>query len=359
MFQIIDRYIIKQFLGYFAGSLIVFSSLFLAIDFMTNLAKYSASADVFLAYYLLMTPSIMYQLLPIAFIMGAIFTLTNLNKNNELVALFSSGMSLARISLPILLSVAFISFFSFFIADMVIPKLEHKKDQIYYHKIKKKPWLMSTVKSDKIWFRSENRLFNLRSFSSSQSSAQGLTLYYFDEAWNLLQIIRAKDIAMKTGQWLLKDGSVTVFEEISPFPIVKKFAEKSIGVSEAFSVLDSDYSQTELMTTGQLSEFIEKNKAAGIDTVEYEVSLHQKISYAFAGLVLVLMGIPFCVGHARSGSFGKNIGVCILIVFIYWVLYSSFINFGKHGVFPPLIAAWAPNLLFFGFAIHLLVCVKK
>jgi lipopolysaccharide export system permease protein len=359
VFSTIDRYLVKIYLGYFFAALIVFVTLFLSVDFMTNAAKYSASLGILAKYYALLSPSIIFQMLPVAFIMSTIFTLSSLNKTNELVALFSAGMSLARISLPIIIVVSIFSTISFFISDLVLPKLDQKKNQVFYYEIKKKPWLISTVKTDKIWFRSKNRLFNLQSLISSESRAQGLTLYYFDEVWNLLQVVTAKEVSLQKDHWQLKEGKITLFEEEFSFPKTEYFSQKNIDIGEEFASLDTNFNSADMMTSSQLKAFIERNKDAGLNTLEYEVGFHRKISYAFSGLVLCLLGIPFSVGNRRSGGAGKSVGICVLIVFAYWIAYSSALNFGKHGVVPAWFAAWTPNIVFFILAIFLLVRTKK
>ncbi len=326
---------------------------------MTNVAKYSASLDILLKYYAFLTPSIIFQLLPVAFIMSTIFCLSSLNKTNELIALFSSGLSLARISLPIIITVSVLSMFSFFASDYILPKLDQKKNEVFYYQIKKKPWLISTVRKSKIWFRSKNRLFNLQYLRAADSKAQGLTLYYFDEAWNLLQVVTAKNIFLRKNHWLLKEGQVTLFEEEVGFPKIEFFGEKTIDTGEEFASLDSNFNSADMMTSSQLKEFINRNKEAGLNTLEYEVGFHRKISYAFSGLILCLLGIPFSVTDRRSGGAGRSIGVCVLIVFAYWLAYSAALNFGKHGVVPAWLAAWTPNVLFFILAIALLLRTKK
>ncbi|MCB0347752.1 MAG: LPS export ABC transporter permease LptG [Bdellovibrionales bacterium] len=359
MFSTIDRYIVKIYLGYLIASLVVFVTLFLSVDFMTNVAKFSASLDVLLKYYTLLAPSIIFQMLPIAFIMSTIFCLSGLNKSNELVALFSSGLSLARISLPIVIVVSIFSVCSFFASDIILPKLDQEKNQIFYYEIKKKPWLISTVRQNKIWFRSKNRLFNLQYLRASDAKAQGLTLYYFDEMWNLLQVVTAKNVNIRKNYWLLMTGRVTLFNETPGFPQIEYFGEKTIDTGEEFASLDANFNSADMMTSSQLREFIDRNKEAGLNTLEYEVGLHKKISYAFSGLILCLLGIPFSVGDRRSGGRGRSIGICVLIVFSYWLSYSSALNFGKHGVVPAWLAAWTPNVLFFLLAIALLLRTKK
>ena len=195
--MIIDRYVAKLFLLYFLAGLLVFSTLFLAVDFMTQAAKFSdAGMDSLLRYYGYLLPSIVYNMFPVASLLSTVFTLSTLNKSNELVALFSSGMSLARICAPILILVAIFSTVSFWMGDRVLPRFEQKKNYVYYVELKKKPGLYSTVNTNKIWYRSENVLFNIQTLDPEKSMAYGMTLYYFNEAWDLVQLIKAQTVSI-------------------------------------------------------------------------------------------------------------------------------------------------------------------
>ncbi|RYZ61466.1 MAG: LptF/LptG family permease, partial [Proteobacteria bacterium] len=101
------------------------------------------------------------------------------------------------------------------------------------------------------------------------------------------------------------------------------------------------------------------NKDAGLDTIRYEVDYQSKYSFAFAGLVMCLLGIPFSVGKARSGGTMMNVGIVILLVFGYWILYSSSLTLGSHGHLTPILAAWAPNLFMAGLSYFFLLRLKR
>ncbi len=121
-----------------------------------------------------------YQLMPVACLMATLFTLSGLSRSNELTALFSVGTSLTRVSArssrP---SPSFVpggvrarrSGVAAFDAAAQLRRV--RRDQ-------KTPGLYSTVKTNKIWYRSENILFNIKTLNPETARAQGITLYYFD-----------------------------------------------------------------------------------------------------------------------------------------------------------------------------------
>lgn len=357
--QIIDRYIAKLFIAFFIGGLVVFLTLFTAIDIMTNISRFDATATAILDYYTYYMPGIAYTMVPVACLMGTVFTLSTLNRNNELVALFSSGMSLARISAPILSLVVVISGLSFWLGDRVLPYLTQKKNYVYHVEIRKRPGSYATVKTNRIWYRTHNILYNIKTLQPERSEAQGLTMYYFDSTWHLIQMITAGKVALKGETWDLSNGSVTVFERDTNIPLTQDFAEKTISMGQDAADLQSTSQPSEILSLSELRKFIERNKEAGLDTLRYEVDYHSKFGFAFAAFVMSFIGIPFSVTRARSGGTAFNIGLCVGLAFLYWTGYNSSLTLGQHGVIPPLIAAWAPNLAVLALSVFLLIRMKR
>ncbi len=359
MVHIIDRYISKIFLSFFAAGLVVFVTLFVAIDYMTNLAQYKAPGEAVIKYYLLLAPTQIYQMIPVACLMGTIFTLSQLGRSNELVALFSSGMSLARVSLPILFWVVSISSVGFWLNDRVFPMINQQKNFVLYVDIQKKPGLYSTVKTNKIWYRSGNVLFNIKTLQADKGTAQGLTMYFFNGAWQLIQMITAADVKLQGATWQLSSGTVTLFTKNSSVPMEQDFANKTISVSEDTADIEKSSQSSETFSVAELRKFIARNKDAGLDTLRYEVDYYAKFSFAFAAFVMSFLGIPFSVTRQRAGGAAFNVGATIVLAFVYWSAYSSGITLGQHGAIPPLIAVWLPNLAMLALSVVFLMRLRR
>lgn len=358
--QLIDRYILKLFLLYLVAGVLVFVTLYLTVDALTFALNHDgASTASIVKYYAYKAPWAIYQLMPLACLMGTLFTLSTLNRTNELVALFSVGMGLSRIAAPILAFVAFLSVVIFAVGDRVLPHLIQKRNYIEYVEIEKHPGLYSTVKTNKIWYRSENILFNIKTLNPETRKAQDITLYYFDPNWELTQLINANQVDMKANLWELQDGLVTLFAPESSFPLTQSFKTKTITMNEDLKDIQSTTNSSEVMSVGELSRFIARNKEAGLDTLRYEVDYHSKFGFAFASFVMSLVGVPFSVNRSRSGGTFVNLGICLGLAFGYWAAYNSAVTLGAHGALPPLVAAWGPNLLALSVAGYALRRLKR
>lgn len=359
MINIIDRYIAKLFLGFFIGGLVVFVTLFVTVDFMTNMVRFNAPTSALIEYYALFTPGIVYQMIPVACLLGTIFTLSTLSKNNELVALFSSGMSLARVSLPILVLVMFISAVSFWLNDRLVSVVNQRKNYVLYVQIRKQPGLYSTVKTNRIWYRSGNVLFNIKTLQAEQAHAQGLTMYYFNGAWQLIQMITAEDVKLMGENWELENGTVTLFTADSNVPMTQNFKHKTITVNEDTRDIQQSSQSSDTLSVSELKRFITRNKESGLDTLRYEVDYHAKFAFAFAAFVMSFLGIPFSATRQRAGGAAFNVGITILLAFGYWAFYSSGITLGQHGALPPVLAVWVPNLAMVALSAFFLFRLKR
>jgi lipopolysaccharide export system permease protein len=358
--SLIDRYILKLFLLYLVAGIAVFVTLYMTVDVMSFAMRHTdADTTSLIKYYSYHAPWVIYQLVPVACLMATLFTMATLNKTNELTALFSMGMSLLRVSAPILIAVAVISLSVFGVGDQVLPRLLQKRNYVEYVEIKRRPGLYSTVKTNKIWFRTENILFNIKTLNPDTRKAQGITLYYFDPNWQLTQLIAAAEVEMKGSVWDLKNGLVTLFAQESSFPLTRSFTEKTIAMNEDLKDIQSTANSSDLMSLKELGRFIARNKEAGLDTLRYEVDYHAKFGFAFAALVMSLVGVPFSVSRTRSGGLFVNLGICLALAFLYWVAYSSGLTLGEHGVLPPIIAAWGPNLITVAIALVLLRRLRR
>lgn len=360
MGSIIDRYILKSFVVYFLGALALFSILFCVVDLMSNLARYEVPGSLILKYYGYYIFEIAYQMLPVACLVGTIFTLTTMSRNLELTALFSMGMSFFRVTAPILAAVLLISGVGFFLSDRALPQLIKERSYLYYTEILKRPDLYSTVKADRIWFRSRNMIFNLQSIQAAKGQASGLTLYFFDPEFQLSEMITAEDVTMSEGGgWVLGSGQVTLLGEEHQAPRTQAFERKTLTMPHEFADLSETSTPSESLSLGELGRYIERNKAAGLDTLHYEVDYHSKWGFALAAFVMSVIGLPFTVSQQRSGGRTLALGMCIGLAFGYWVLFSSGQSLGRHGVLPPVAAAWLPNFLMLALSVVLFRRLRK
>ena len=111
------------------------------------------------------------------------------------------------------------------------------------------------------------------------------------------------------------------------------------------------------MNIKQLNEYIKKFSKSGATKAlnNFRVDLYQKIAFPFANFVVILVGLPLAIMiRSRKGMTFTSLGIAIGIGFLYYVLESLFIAFGKGGMLPPLLAAWSTPIIFTGIALFVI-----
>jgi lipopolysaccharide export system permease protein len=357
--SILDRYIAREFWKGLLGALATFLVLYLGGDTLRQGLREEIPAAYAMQFTLYQLPEVLVLLLPAACLMGVLISLSGFARRNELTAMFASGISLGRIAFVLMSLVFMLCCVSFVVTDRIVPPLAKARAHFYRTVIQKKPDLQTDIKQNKVWYRSRNLIYNLRSFDQTKNEISGLSIYTFNDAFDLVQQIEATRAGYQDGKWILRDGLLTLFEEDTGYPITRHFDKQVLTLNETPGDFKEIEKEVETLRLKNLWKYIQRNKTAGIDTHSYEVVFWSKISMALVPLIMALLGIPFASKHQRHSSVARDISLCFFIVVIYWLLFSAALSMGKTGWIHPFWAAWAPNLLFFGFGVFMVLRTRK
>jgi lipopolysaccharide export system permease protein len=346
----LDRYLTGLFLKNLLlawGGLAAFYLFQATLSDLSN-AEYQASQVLF--YQFIQLPQILVQMAPPSVMMATVMTLSSLNRSNELTACFSIGVGLPRVVSLMIAVVILLSSLLLVSQDRILPPLYRMKTSYYWREMKKRTDFFLDVKQDKIWYRSKNIIYNLRTFDPNSRTIFGMAVYTFDDGFNLVQLIDAEKAEFSPNGWKLLNGSVSVFLKDDPFPLTKAFAQKELNILET----PKDFQEIEREVDGlrlkELWRYIERTHQAGVNTKAYEVKFHARISLSFIPLVMCLIGVPFSTRNRREGGVATDIGLCVATTFFYWLFYSVGLSLGTNGALPPLVAAWLPTLMFMSLA---------
>jgi len=111
------------------------------------------------------------------------------------------------------------------------------------------------------------------------------------------------------------------------------------------------------MNIRQLESYIRRFSSSGATQAinNLKVDLYQKMAYPVSNFVIILLGLPFALMiKSRRGATFTSIGIAMGIGFIFYVVNAVTLAFGKGGLFPPLLSAWASPLLFTAIAMTII-----
>jgi lipopolysaccharide export system permease protein len=225
--------------------------------------------------------------------------------------------------------------------------------------MKKRTDFYFDIKQGKIWYRSKNLIYNLRAFDQKSAQILGMTVYSFDDDFRLVQTVDAERARFTPQGWKLMMGTVTQFSADDPFPMNQKFNELKLQIPETPKDFQEIEKEVDGLRLKELHQYIERNQNAGLDVKTYQVKFHSRFSLSFIPLVMCILAVPFSVRGAREGGLAKDLGICLAVTFFYWLFYSIGLSLGTNGALPPIVAAWAPTVIFTVFALFLVARTRK
>ncbi|HVA02092.1 MAG TPA: LptF/LptG family permease, partial [Terriglobia bacterium] len=304
-------------------------------------------------------PQVVYLMLPLCILVATLVSFSLLTKSNEIIAIKSAGISLYRISIPVLIAAGLLSGSMFILGNNYLPSTNQRQDALR-NEVKGKP-AQTMYKPGRQWiFGQENKIYNYRFFDPDQNVFANLSVFEIDpQNFNLRRRVYAARAFWEPHlqEWVLEDGWVRDFsntrvQDYKPFA-VGTFQE----LDEQPAYFKKEVKPSEQMSVLELRRYIQELKQSGFDVVRLSVAFYRKFSYPLIAFVVTLIAIPFSFATGRRGTLA-GIAMSIGIAVIYWSVSSLFQAMGNLSQLPPAVAAWSPDVLFGLGGIYLLTHVK-
>ena len=344
---ILDRYVTQEVFKFLGIIIITVIGIFLAIDFFEKIDDF-IDADVSFQraalFFLLRIPFVLSQLFPLAIFLAALITLGLMNKHNELLAMRGGGVSMTFFLRTLLSLGILFSLILFIISDILVPISSSRANQIYAREVKKEAAITSREKN--IWLKGNRSISHIKYYNPSTRSISGITLYIFNNNFNLIRQVDAASAIFKNGKW--------IFEKVLEQSLSSQTGEYNVSFheqrAETLDILPEDFERitkkSEEMNVLELWDYIRTVESEGYDATRYRVDLHGKIAFPFVCILLYLLAL----GIGTKKKFKENLFIVIAlgigVAFLYWTLNSFCLSLGYGGVLPPIAAAWTANCVF-------------
>jgi len=360
--KLIDRYIIRQFIVTALFSLMAVLVVFIVIDVFEKIDSFidkQASLHIILLYYLYFMPEIIKLIIPVAMLLASLFVTARLSAQGEWTAFKSNGASLYRLLAPYLFVAILVSAASVYFNGWIVPSANKQKftiERVYLNKD------VVNASGSNIYVQdSPTRILSLGYYDDTKDIASRVSIQDFSIADPTVMVERVDAVTMvwdsTTHQWMLNNGTRRWFQ--GERERISDFAVQPAGTLH-FNPGDLRKKQQkpDEMSYYDMKEFIENQRRAGQDVARWEVDFYSKISFPFATVIVVLFGVPFS-SFRRRGGVGVQLGVSLLICFIYLIFMKVSQVFGYNGDIHPVLTAWSANFLFLGAAAVVMLKVPK
>jgi lipopolysaccharide export system permease protein len=350
---------VKGFLGPLIWCLFVFIIMAVIIDvfsFIEDIVKYRIPVTSIIAFYVYYIPTIFLQAMPMAILLSTIYVLSNLNKNNEIIAMKSSGISLWRILTPVIVIGFIASILTYIVNDRIIPISSKVSNQIRQDELETarhreaRPKVINNVAI----YGAGNRIVFARSYDIEKKQLNDVIIHEHDSSENLISKITAQ-----SGTWVgygWKFSKVITYHIDNAGKILEEplfYEEKMVPLREKPRDFANSEWRADFMSYKDLKRYIRNFKGASTKLLKsLQVDLHYKISFTFINVIIILIGAPFALITTRGGVL-IGIGMSIVIGLLYYAVIAISLALGKAGILPPIVAAWIGNVIFAAIGIHL------
>ncbi|MCX7857523.1 MAG: LPS export ABC transporter permease LptG [Deltaproteobacteria bacterium] len=344
----LDRYLIGTTLKILLICETTGVAIFAVIEFFEHIDLFASSLDNFflsIAYLTFRIPYSANLILPLSFLISMLVTFILMIRNNEILAIRSSGISTFFFIRPLLYLSFILSLATFFVSEWISPEAYKISEYLFRVRIKKEEPYIS-VKNDRIWIKRGNIISKIDLFDTKTDTMKGVTVIELSPEYKIKRRIDAQEGFYTENRWVLKDAVERIFDEDG---ISKKISYSSLPglILEPPQSFKNIQKNPDEMSFNELSNYIERLKNNGYDVRRYMVDLYNKIAFPFINFIMVTLACSIGLRYSKIRHISRGIFLGIVVGASYWFIHSLCLSLGYSEIFPPFFSAWLTNILFF------------
>lgn len=361
--RIFDKYLVKQISTSYLFIVLVFIGLYFVIDVFSNLSDILKAKPPFftiIQYYLYSLPLIILRVSPLALLISTLYTFGELNKNNEIISIRASGVSILRIALPVVSFALLVSIAIFFLQEKVLIYSQKKVEDIKSQFFKKGAF--ATLEERNIAFTSGNMIFFAESFIPAKKILANVIIFEENKEREIVKKIICKSVIYEYDLWLgenVVEYKLNAEGDIIDTPL--NLGRTTIDLKERPEDLvlkKSIFSQYYSLTNLRKEIIRLKRVKAGNFLASLTIDYYQKIAEPFSHLFLIIGILPLALEIKKRKVALSSLGVGFIFGFVYYSLFSFSIALGKSGVILPFFSAWLTPLFFLTIGVTGIILIK-
>lgn len=340
-------------------ALLLVFALFTVLELVDDIAAHRIAWSVVARYLWYLLPQAFYWLAPLALLLGVLVELSLLSKRNELVAVKGAGISLYRVSVP-LLGVGLAAAALLFWLDLAYLPSANQRQEVLRNHIKGRP-PQTFFQADRRWiFGEEPRIYHYAFFDASEGLLGQLNVLEFStEPFGLQRRLFARrahwDPHLRA--WVLEEGWERSFHPGLSVTYRPFIIESHPELTEPPVYFQKEVRESAQMNWAELGDYIAELRQSGFDVTRLTVQWHKKFAYPLMAAVMVLLAFPFGLTLGARGAL-SGLALGISIGFLYWVLSGFLEAVGNLALLPAVLAGWGPALIFLFAGVYLFLRVE-
>ena len=297
--RILDKYILKQFMGPFLFGVAAFTAIFVGSDTLLKIAeyvtKYGASVTSAIKIFILALPSIVVYTFPMAVLLGSLMCFSKLSGSSELIVMRSAGQSFTRLAMPVFITAFIISIGAVAFNEFVVPWANHEYQLVLNVEIKRNmnPGVTNHVVLKDVQDGKIVHLLYARKYDPKAKTLSNITIQEFQDE-NLVRMENAPRAEWKNGNWVMEDG---VIYDLTTEGVdrMMHFSNQVINYAESPDKIQKDQKKEEEMTIRELAQQVKAFESAHADTTGLVMEMNRRFSLPLASFIFALVGAPLGV----------------------------------------------------------------
>lgn len=355
--KIYRKYLAREVIAAILLVLVAFLALFGFFDMINELKDVGRSGYQLhdaVAYVLLRLPGRVYELMPVAVLIGTLSALSALARHSEITVLRVSGLSTRGLLTALFQVAGVFAVVTFLFGEFVAPPAERAANQV---RLKAVSSVIAQEFRSGLWIKDERSFVNVRTVLPD-TRLRDIRIYEFDDKARLLSVSDAKEGEyVPPASWHLTRVVQTVLNGERASVVEKPdMLWRSALNPDILSVL---LVVPERMSLLHLTAYIKHLSENRQKTQRYEIALWKKLIYPLAAFVMIALAVPFAYTHNRMAGVSLKIFSGVMIGTFFHMLNGLFSSLGVINSWPPLSSALAPSLLFMFAAMGMIWWVER
>jgi lipopolysaccharide export system permease protein len=343
MTGILGRYLIRTVLGYTALVMIVLlalGALFMFIGQQDDIGVGNYGASQALLFVALNLPSYLFQLLPVAALIGSLLGLGNLARGSELIVMRASGVTTLRLSLWLGMAGLILASLMFVVGEYVAPPLGQYARQL---KVFAKFDEFNLAGNRATWMRDGDTIISVDQQSASTRFG-GIKVFQVDRDRRLVSVGRAESASVKGDKvWRLQKYVGTTFAADSLAATVDREDARDVRTSLSPDFLGLAIAEPDTMGLRDLRDYIAHLQRNELQSAGFEAAYWSRLARFAAVLLVIMLALPFCVGSLRNSGQGARTVIGVLIGAGFVLLSQTLESSGELFSLSPWIVGWLPT----------------
>ncbi|MBM3342235.1 MAG: LPS export ABC transporter permease LptG [Betaproteobacteria bacterium] len=350
--SILGRYLMREI---FLATALVMAALLLLFAFfdlveaVKDIGRGTYQLRHALRHVLLLVPGHVYQIFPIAVLIGTLFALAQFMASSEYTVMRTSGVSVTRVIGVLLAAGTVLAGITMIFGEYVGPYTDQLAQRLRSRAIT--GIVMQEFRSG-LWLKDDKSFINVREVTD-KGELKGVRIYEFDEGLKLLTVSEAQSGAYdRERRWVLSDVKRTslteVRAEVSHLPSIEWHSVLEPSLLNVLLIKPAQMSAASLYT---FSRHLRDNRQRSL---RYEIAMWTKIAYPIAVLMMMVLALPFAYFQRRQGGVGGRIFAGIMLGLAFYLANQLAAHLGLLNDWPPQAAALGPTVLFLGVALTMI-----